>query len=256
MSAVEAPQAAPATLLLAADIEWSALNPARGANSPRAANLWGDRTTNGATGFLVRFKEGFSSPPHIHNVSYRAIVMEGEVHNDDPEAANLWMPPGSYWTQPSGEVHITSARATENMAYVEIDSGPYLVQPTEEAFDNGERPINIHADNLVWLKSLPADISVNSTSAIPTVEIAHLYQGKGIGDVQGAFLKLPAGFSGTISAKAAEFTAVLILGAAEYRAEAEAEKVVLDPGATLTATERVELNLSADEAATFYLRWR
>lgn len=78
---------APANLLLAEDLEWGDLNPARGASSPRAANLWGDRSTPGAAGFLVKFREGFSSPPHIHNVTYRALVLEGEVHNDDPDAA-------------------------------------------------------------------------------------------------------------------------------------------------------------------------
>ena len=36
------------------------------------------------------------------------------------------MPAGSFWTQPAGEVHITSARGQETIAYVEIDEGPYL----------------------------------------------------------------------------------------------------------------------------------
>lgn len=36
------------------------------------------------------------------------------------------MPLGSFWTQPSGEVHITAAKGEENIAYVEIDSGPDL----------------------------------------------------------------------------------------------------------------------------------
>lgn len=113
-------------LLLFSDIEWSPLNPARGDNSPLAGNIWGDRTKEGATGFLVQFKKGFSSPPHIHNVTYRGIVLSGEVHNDDPEAANMWMPAGSYWTQPAGEAHITSAAGDFNMAYIEIQNGPYL----------------------------------------------------------------------------------------------------------------------------------
>ena len=37
------------------------------------------------------------------------------------------------------------------MAYIEIDEGPYLVEPTENAFDNGERPVNLDRSNLVWL---------------------------------------------------------------------------------------------------------
>jgi hypothetical protein len=98
----------------------------------------------------VLFERGFSSPPHIHNVSYRGIVIELRVHKDDPDAAKMWMPAGSYWTQPAGggvESHITAADGASNLAYIEIEDGPYLVRPADEAFDNGERPINVHASN-------------------------------------------------------------------------------------------------------------
>ncbi|MEM7180451.1 MAG: DUF4437 domain-containing protein [Spirochaetota bacterium] len=146
------------------DVKWEKLNPARGDKSPQAANLWGDRKKNTPTGFLVKFVDGFSSPPHIHNVSYRGIVISGLVHNDDPGAAPMWMPAGSYWTQPAGESHITSAKGNTNIAFIEIDSGPYLVKPTEEAFDNGEKPVNIHKSNIIWQKQ-------------KTVELARIWQG-------------------------------------------------------------------------------
>ena len=132
------------------DVQWEMLNPARGEKSPKAATLWGDRKSNKPTGFLVQFVYGFSSPPHIHNVSYRGIVIDGLIHNDDPSAANMWMPVGSYWTQPAGEAHITSAKGKSNMAFIEIDQGPYLVKPIQAAFDSGERPVNVHASNTVW----------------------------------------------------------------------------------------------------------
>ncbi|MEO1279451.1 MAG: DUF4437 domain-containing protein, partial [Planctomycetota bacterium] len=67
----------PVEVVLASEANWGALNPARGDAGPRAADLWGDRTLAGATGFLVKFAEGFSSPPHIHNVTYRGLVIEG-----------------------------------------------------------------------------------------------------------------------------------------------------------------------------------
>ena len=126
------------TVLSVSDVNWEKLNPARGDKSPQAATLWGDRKSNTETGFLVKFVDGFSSPPHIHNVSYRGIVLEGLVHNDDPKAEAMWMPRGSFWTQPAGESHITSAKGNTNIAFIEIDSGPYLVKPKKEAFDNGE----------------------------------------------------------------------------------------------------------------------
>ncbi|MEO0335001.1 MAG: DUF4437 domain-containing protein [Pseudomonadota bacterium] len=138
--------------LPADQVQWQKLNPARGDKSPQAGTVWGDRKGEVETAFLAKFVDGFSSPPHIHNVTYRAIVIAGEIHNDDPKAANMWMPTGSYWTQPAGESHITSAKGQTNIALVEIDKGPYLVKPVKEEFDTGERPYNIHASNIIWQK--------------------------------------------------------------------------------------------------------
>ena len=138
-------------IVLTENINWGHLNPLRGDKSPGAANLWGDRTTNTATGMLVRFNRGFSSPPHIHNISYRGIVIEGVLHNAHPDNEKSWMPTGSYWTQPAGHNHITAANGETNLIYLEIDTGPYLVKPSLEQFENGEHPINVHASNMVWL---------------------------------------------------------------------------------------------------------
>ena len=117
------------TIVSAAEADWQQLNPARGDASPMAATLWGDRNGTQATGFLFHSVDGFESPPHIHNVSYRGLVIGGVIHNDHPDAEETWMPPGSYWTQPRGAVHITAARGDDVLAYIEIDEGPYLVRP-------------------------------------------------------------------------------------------------------------------------------
>ncbi len=101
-----------------------------------AADLWGDRTKDTATGMLVKFQKGFSSPPHIHNVTCRGVVIEGLMHNDDPAAEKMWMSSGSFWTQPAGESYITAAEGKNSLIYLEIDSGPYLVLSAEKAFDN------------------------------------------------------------------------------------------------------------------------
>ena len=87
-------------LVLTSEVEWQQLNTARGDKSPQSATLWGDRKGAVPTGFLARFVDGYSSPPHIHNVTYRAVVISGRIHNDDPDAADMWMPAGSFWTQP------------------------------------------------------------------------------------------------------------------------------------------------------------
>ena len=112
------------TVIAVGNINWGLLNPLRGDASPKAADLWGDRTKDMATGMLVKFQKGFSSPPHIHNITYRGIVIEGLMHNDDPTAEKVWLPKGSFWTQVAGESHITAADEASNLIYLEIDSGP------------------------------------------------------------------------------------------------------------------------------------
>lgn len=42
-------------LVKSSEVKWGYLNPLRGDKSPDAANLWGDRTVDVATGMLVRF---------------------------------------------------------------------------------------------------------------------------------------------------------------------------------------------------------
>lgn len=211
-------------VLLASDVDWGMLNPARGNQGPGAANLWGDRTGTGATGMLVRFADGFSSPPHIHNITYRGVVIRGQVHNDDPAAEPMWMPTGSYWTQPAGEVHITAARGQGNLAYIEIQQGPYLVLPSEQAEDTGERPVNLHASNLVWLDAatLTRIESVGPTSP----SIAYLWGDPQDAAPSGAFVALPAGFHGALQGEGASLRAVVVEG----QPRSTPEGVDLQPG--------------------------
>ena len=234
-------------IVLAADVDWQALNPARGAASPRAGTLWGDRTGEAATGFLARFAEGFSSPAHIHNVTYRAVVIEGEIHNDDPGAASQWMGPGSFWTQPAGESHITAARGPSNLALVEIDHGPYLVRPPDQAFDDEERPINVDASNLVWLPATP-DRRVGDGA-----DIAHLWGRFDGQSSNGSFLRLPPGFRGKLTADGDVFHAVVIRGEIDH---AKLVGDALTPGSYFGAEEPSVhlLNASETAGATIYIR--
>ncbi|WP_254712374.1 DUF4437 domain-containing protein [Polaribacter sp. BM10] len=173
-------------------VEWGWLNPLRGDKSPAAGKLWGDRTKNEPAGFLVKFNKGFSSPPHIHNITYRGVVIKGLLHNDDENAEKQWLPAGSYWQQPAGEAHITAADGKENMAFLDIQEGPYLVKPTSEAFDNGERPVNVDKTNLVWLN---AD-DIEWVSEKSNVETAFLWGSHKKNQLRASLIKLPAGFKG------------------------------------------------------------
>lgn len=243
-------------VVLTSEVDWTPLNPARGENGPQAANLWGDRTGSGASGFLVKFVDGFASPPHIHNITYRGIVIQGLVHNDDPNATPMWMPAGSYWTQPAGEVHVTASRGV-GIAFIEIDRGPYLVLPEKDAADNGERPLNVDPSNIVWLDG--ANTSWIGQSGIETnkrPEVAFLWGNPGDGQFSGTLIKLPAGFDGGIRSQAESFQAVVVKGQPRIRLPGEAEIKSLTPGSFLGSQGAVALQIScqADDGCVIYVR--
>tara|TARA_R100000027_G_scaffold53825_2_gene42786 strand:- start:8843 stop:9694 length:852 start_codon:yes stop_codon:yes gene_type:complete len=225
--AQEEPESENAEIVLSSDVEWTHLNPKRGDLAPQAGTLWGDRNGVGATGFLLKPSEGFESPPHIHNITYRGIVIQGAIHNDDPNAAEMWMPTGSFWTQPKGHVHITAAQGGNTLAYIEIDEGPYLVLPAEESFDSGERPVNVDTSNIVWLGA--SDILWIETDSAGGPEVAFLWGDRAEGQLSGSMIKLPAGFSGSIHSSGSIFRAVTIEGSLEYGSSA-GEVEVLEPG--------------------------
>ncbi|MGK7940573.1 MAG: DUF4437 domain-containing protein [Crocosphaera sp.] len=245
-------------IILASEVEWSPLNPARGDQSPQAGTLWGDRNSSGATGFLVKFVDGFSSPPHIHNVTYRGVVISGTIHNNDPNAEKMWLAKGSYWTQPKGDVHITSAKGSSNLAYIEIEEGPYLVLPPEEAFDSGEKSINVDESNLVWLDA--SNISWIDQSKIPASadkpKIAFLWGNPQENELNGTIIKLQPGFTGKIRSHASTFRAVVIQGQAQYQVRDETRVKTLEPGSYFSSKgESVhQLACEADEECIIYLR--
>lgn len=228
-------------IVLISDVDWQMLNPARGDKSPKAGTLWGDRKGEVPTGFLVEFVDGFSSPPHIHNVTYRGVVISGLVHNDDPTAEKMWMPQGSFWTQPKGELHITAAQGEKNIAFIEIDNGPYLVLPSEEAFDSGERPVNVDVSNVVWTN--------HSNSDVKTATLWGVHEA---GLLRGSFVKLPKGFSGWLNNHGSIFRLVVIEGELQVVDKAKAHD--LSVGSYLGTQTAAMHQLSTAEGATVYIR--
>ncbi|WP_421984245.1 DUF4437 domain-containing protein [Roseibium sp.] len=241
------------------DVTFQPLNPARGDAGPQAGVLWGDIREDVPTGTLIRFKPGFSSPPHIHNITYRAVVISGAVHNDDPAAEPMWMGPGSFWTQPAGATHITAAREDAGLstAFLEIQEGPYLVQPKDRAFANGEFPVNVAAGNIVWIDA--ADVAwVDAPGAAEGADrpkMAFLWGDPSNTGKNGTFLKLPAGFEGTITGSGARLRAVVISGAASHQVPGASEVTPLDPGSYFgsgSATAH-DVTCSGPEACVFYM---
>jgi quercetin dioxygenase-like cupin family protein len=237
-------------VVLMSEVEWGPLNPARGDNSPRAGKLWGDRTDSGASGFLVQFVDGFSSPPHIHNITYRGVAISGTVHNDDPNAEKMWLPKGSFWTQPAGGVHITAAEGSKNLAYIEIDSGPYLVLPPEKAFQSEDKPINVDASNIVWVDSEGMPASKNAA------KVAFLWGSPQDGQMNGTLVKLPAGFTGNIRSNGSTFHAVVIQGQPQYQVSNETEVKTLVPGSYFGSKGKSvhQVSSNAKDESIIYVR--
>ena len=229
-----------------AEIEWTMLNPARGDKSPMAATLWGDRGGSVPTGFLVKFVDGFSSPPHIHNVAYRGLVINGLIHNADPAADKLWMPSGSFWTQPAGDVHITAANGKYNLAYIEIDKGPYLVRPIEDSFDDGEEPVNLIESNIEWIKQ-------DSGSTENIIELAHLWGSPHNGKDYGVLIRMPAGKNSRISTDGTVFHAVLIKGQIDYQPNESVSRMLM-PGSYFSNNKTMTYKINSNEESLIYVR--
>ncbi len=234
----------------ASDVEWVALNPARGDKSPKAGTLWGDRTGSGPSGFLVKFIDGFSSPAHIHNITYRGVVISGLVHNDDPDAENHWMSAGSYWTQPAGAVHLTSAKGSMNLAYIEIEEGPYLVLPTEKAFDNGERPVKVDTSNIDWTN--PPGTPLPSEG----LKVALLWGKMSDRQLNGTLVKLSAGFVGELSSAGPTLRTVVIQGLAKHRMSNRTDIKTLQPGSYFSSNGKSahQVSCEAGKDCLLYIR--
>ncbi|QEG43188.1 DUF4437 domain-containing protein [Roseimaritima ulvae] len=242
-------------IVLPSEIQWQFLNPARGDAAPSAGTLWGDQTQDGESGFLVKFKDGFSSPPHIHNITYRGIVIAGKLHNDDPQAEPMWMPAGSWWVQPAGEVHITAAQ-TPSVGYVEIQSGPYLVKAPEQAFDNGERPINVDATNIVWLDAADTTWIEEEDSSEPTAtaRLTFLWGNPDGEQAVGTMLKLPAGFEGQLQTNSPSLRVVVIEGLLSLQLDESEKAKALPTGSYFGSSAPSTHHFYCDAECLLYVR--
>lgn len=203
------------------EVSFIPLNPDRGDAAPQAGTLWGDIRKDVGTGTLVKFKPNFSSPPHIHNITYRAIVIEGTVHNDDPNAEIMWMGPSSYWTQPANQNHVTSAGPEGATIFLQILSGPYKVMPSDQAVETEENPINVVASNIVWLAGSDAVWIAPGDTDANGAEIAFIWDTPEDGDVNGTLLKMPVAYRGTLTSNGSPLDAVVITGQIKVSTDGE-----------------------------------
>ncbi|RKQ69704.1 uncharacterized protein DUF4437 [Litorimonas taeanensis] len=244
------------TLMTAEDVSYQPLNPARGDASPQAGVLWGDISKDVASGMVLKFSDGFSSPPHIHNITYRAIVISGAIHNDDPDAANMWMGPGTFWTQPAGEVHITSAQSgVGGTGFLEILEGPYLVQPGELAFESGEHPLNLESSNMVWMNADQMNwIKVDDIEDGP--EVTLLWGNLSESALSGSMIRLPPGYQANLSTHGGELKSVIIQGNVTHTVAGVTAPTDINAGSYFASAENIPHTLSCniETACLVYIR--
>lgn len=237
------------TVVLLSEVDWEQLNPARGDNSPMAATLWGDRTGPGPSGFLIKFEDGFKSPPHIHTADYHGVVISGAVHNAEPDAEEVYLPPASFWTQPRGGVHITAAKGI-TLAYIEFE-GELDVLPAENAVDNETEAVVIHTSDITWADQPGLQASPDG------VKLVELWSDPENDRLSGTLMKLPAGSTDIpINRDGSTFHAVVIQGQSINQVSDNTHYKTLEPGSYFGSEgdSRHEISCEEGEDCIIYLR--
>ena len=81
--------------------------------------------SKGPHGTFIRMPAGFVSPVHIHTGAYWGVVISGVAANGVPGAADVPLPPGSYWYQKGGEAHVTKCLATHECLFFISQDTPF-----------------------------------------------------------------------------------------------------------------------------------
>jgi hypothetical protein len=155
-------------------------------------------------------------------------------------------------------VHITAAKGSNTLAYIEIEEGPYLVLPVEEEFHSEEVPINVDESNMVWLDA--SNIVWIDQPGIPASangpKVAFLWGNPQDDQLNGTLVKLPAGFTGKIRSHGSIFRAVVIQGRPQYQVPGETDVKSLEPGSYFGSKgESVhQVSCEAGEESIIYVR--
>ncbi|MEM7041700.1 MAG: DUF4437 domain-containing protein [Pseudomonadota bacterium] len=97
------------------------------------------------------------------------------------------------------------------------------MQPAEEEFDIGERPINIEALNIVWLDAADAAWVSQSDAAGSGAQMAFLWGKVQDGQKNGTFIRLPSGYNCEIRSDSPLLRAVTIKGQSTVQMSGESD---------------------------------
>jgi len=90
----------------------------------QAAPAYGD-LASGPHGTFIKMPAGYVSPAHIHTADYWAVVVSGVLVNKKPDAADVLLPPGSYYFQKGGERHVTKCTSKEGCVFFVSQNGKF-----------------------------------------------------------------------------------------------------------------------------------
>ena len=114
----------------AGDMKWVELDP-KGAPGVMIADLWGDHT-KGAYGSITKFPAGFAAPLHTHTNGMKIVIISGTFIAGPEGKPEVRLGPGSYFWQPGGNYHHTTAcdKASECVFFSE-SPGKFDIKPVD-----------------------------------------------------------------------------------------------------------------------------
>lgn len=86
---------------------------------------------NGRHGTFIRLPAGFVSPAHTHTEDYYAVVIEGVMANDPPDAKPVPLPAGSYYFQQGEEPHVTQCLSETGCLLFMVQPGKFDFAPAK-----------------------------------------------------------------------------------------------------------------------------
>ena len=86
---------------------------------------------NGRHGTFIRLPAGFISPAHTHTEDYYAVVIEGVMANDPPDAKPVPLPAGSYYFQQGEEPHVTQCLSETGCLFFMVQPGKFDFAPAK-----------------------------------------------------------------------------------------------------------------------------
>ena len=121
-----------AVLWAAEDIKWDSLKGSPPGSGVMGAVLWGS-LEKGPFGAFVKFPPGYKMPLHYHSSAFKAVVIKGAYIYTPEGGEEKRLGPGSYFSYPAKDRHMTSsAEDSESIIFVE-SSGKFDLMPVEPA---------------------------------------------------------------------------------------------------------------------------